>query len=116
MEPGRVAAMSDETLKLFEHVRRFDWDPNKRERILQERHIDFQDARFVLDGPIFIRRSDRKGEMRYMVFGFLEDVEVVFVGTIRVDVFWIISARRARRDERKKYHSRLPRRSTEGQD
>ena len=116
MEPGRVVAMSDETSELFAQIRTFDWYPPKREWNLQNRQIDFQDARFVLDGPTIIRRSDRKGEIRYMVFGFLEDVEVVVICTIRRDVCWIISARRARRDERKKYHSSLTRRSAERQD
>ena len=109
--------MTDESLEdLFAGVRAFDWDPSKRERILRERQIDFQDIRFVIDGPTLIRRSDRKGETRYMVFGFLDDVAVVFICTIRGAVCWIISARRARRDERRKYHSRLPQRPAEGQD
>jgi uncharacterized DUF497 family protein len=102
--------------ELFAGIREFGWDPPKRERNLQERHIDFEDARLLLRGPTIIRRSDRKDETRYMVFGFLEDVEVVFVCAIRGDLCWVISARKARRDERKKYHSRLPRRPAEGQD
>lgn len=109
--------MTNEKLsELFAHIRTFDWNEEKRERILRERQIDFQDARFIIDGPTIILQSDRKGERRYMVFGFLDDVEVVVVCTIRGDCCWVISARRARRDERKKYHSRLPRRSAEGQD
>jgi uncharacterized protein len=107
--------MTDETVEVFARIRAFDWDPPKREWNLQNRQIDFQDARSVLDGPTIIRRSDRKGETRYMVFGFLEDVEVVVICTIRGDVCWVISARRARRDERKKYHDSLSRRSAEGQ-
>src|SRR3989442_5349424 len=99
--------------ELFAQIRAFDWDPPKRERNLRPRHIDFDDVRSVLRGPTFIRRSDRKGETRYMVFGFLEDVEVVFICTILGNICWIISARRARRDERKKCHSRLPRRPAE---
>jgi uncharacterized DUF497 family protein len=97
------------TQQVFAQVRAFDWDPPKRARNLQDREIDFQDARFVIDGPTIVRRSDRNGETRYMVFGFLNDIEVVVVCTIRGEICWIISARRARRDERKKYHSRLPR-------
>jgi uncharacterized DUF497 family protein len=88
----------------------------QRDRILRERQIDFDDARLILDGPTIIQRSDRKGELRYMVFGFLDDVEVVLICTLRGELCWIISARRARRDERKKYHSRIPRRSEQGQD
>jgi uncharacterized protein len=108
--------MTDDVAKLFANIRGFDWNPTKREQTLRERHIDFQDAKSIFDGPIFARRSDRKGEVRYLVFGFLEDVELAVVCTLRGDVCHLISARRARRDERKKYHSRLPRRSAEGAD
>jgi len=105
--------MAEDFAALFARVRDFDWDPSKRENNLRRRQIDFHDARFVLDGPTIIRRSDRKGETRYMVFGFLDDVEVVFICTIRDETCWIIS-RRARRDERKKYHASLSRRPAEG--
>jgi uncharacterized DUF497 family protein len=109
--------MTDDMQRLFAGIRKFGWDPNKRERNLREREIDFDDASYVFGGPTIIRQSDRKGEERYMVFGFLDDVEVVIVCTFRGDLCWIISARRARRDERKKYHNRLSRRSSEeGQD
>jgi uncharacterized DUF497 family protein len=107
-------AMAEDFAALFARVRDFDWDPSKRENNLRRRQIDFHDARFVLNGPTIIRRSDRKGETRYMVFGFLDDVEVVFICTIRDETCWIISARRARRDERKKYHANLSRRPAEG--
>ena len=109
--------MTNENLsELFAQIRVFDWNDEKRERILRERKIDFKDARFVIEGPTIVLQSDRKGERRYMVFGFLDDIEVVVICTIRGECCWIITARRARRDERKKYHSRLPRRSAEGQD
>jgi uncharacterized DUF497 family protein len=109
--------MADEDWnELFSGIRGFGWDNNKRDRTLSEREIDFDDVRFVFDDPTIVRRSDRKGEVRYMVFGFLDGVEVVVICTLREEVCWIISARRARRDERKKYHDRLPRRSAEGQD
>ena len=100
----------------FSRIRGFGWDNSKRDKTLREREIDFDDARFVFDGPVIVRRSDRKGEVRYMVFGFLDGVEAVVICTLRGDVCWIISARRARRDERKKYHNRIPGHSTEGQD
>jgi uncharacterized DUF497 family protein len=82
----------------------------------RERHIAFEDAQIVFQGPTTVRRSDQKGEVRYMVFGFLGDVEVVFVCTFRNDVCWIISARRARRDERKKYYIQLTRRLAKDQE
>jgi uncharacterized DUF497 family protein len=109
--------MADEFQELFAKVRAFGWDNDKREWTLRERGIDFDEIRFVLDGPTLAYRSDRKGETRYIVFGFLDRREVAVVCTFREDVCWIISARRARKDERKKYHDRLPGRPTsEGQD
>ena len=105
----------EEFQRLFANVRAFDWNPNKRDQTFVERGIDFDDARHVFAGPIFARRSDRKSETRYMVFGFLADVEVVYVVTFREDLCWVITARRARRDERKKYHSHLPRPSASNQ-
>ena len=95
--------------RLLANIRDYDWNPNKRDQVFRERHIAFEDARIAFQGPITVLRSDRKGEARYMVFGLLEDVEVVFVCTFRSDICWIISARRARRDERKKYYDRVPR-------
>jgi uncharacterized DUF497 family protein len=53
--------MTDEPLEeLFAQIRRFDWNPSKRELNLKNRQIDFEDAKFVLNGPTIIRRSDRK--------------------------------------------------------
>jgi hypothetical protein len=108
--------MTEDLQKLFANVRDFDWDPNKREQVFRERGIDFDDARHVFAGPYIVHRSDRKDETRYTVFGFLADVEVVFVFTLRGELCWVITARRARRDERKKYHSRLSLRSDQDQE
>lgn len=102
--------------RLLANVRDFDWNPKKRDQVFRERHIAFEDAQITFQGPITALRSDRKGEARYMVFGLLEDVEVVFVCTFRGDICWIISARRARRDERKKYYNRVPGRSEKDKD
>jgi hypothetical protein len=107
---------TEEIQRLFDDIRDFGFDPAKRDKNLRERDIDLEDMRFVLDGPYAVRRSDRHGEIRFMVFGFLDDVEVTFVCTFRGDICHVISARRARRDERKKYHHHLPGRSATGKD
>jgi uncharacterized DUF497 family protein len=101
--------------RLLANIRDYNWDPNKREQVFRERHIAFEDAPIVFQGPITILRSDRKGEVRYVVFGLLEDVAVAFVCTFRGDICWIISARRASRDERKKYYNRVSRGTPEDQ-
>ena len=102
----------DDPEVIFARVRTYEWDARKRESTLREREIDFEDARVVFDGSTIVRRSDRKGERRYMVFGFLDEIEIVVICTVTDEVCRIISARRARRDERKKYHARLPRLSS----
>ena len=51
----------EEFLRLLENVREFDWNPNKREQTFRERHIAFDDAPIVFQGPIIVHRSDRKG-------------------------------------------------------
>ena len=94
----------------------FEWDEDKREQNLRDHNVDFGDARQIFDGPTFIRRSDRGSEVRYMVFGFLNGDETVVVCTFRDQNCRLISARRARRDERKKYHGRLARQSEPRQD
>ena len=80
--------MTQEFEPLFAKVRRFGWDPDKRDRTVRERDIDFEEARFLFDGPFFAYRSDRKGEERYLVFGFVYDVEMAVVCALRGDLCW----------------------------
>ena len=108
--------MAEDVQRLFAGVREFGWDPKKRESNLRNHKIDFEDARGILDGPTFIRRSDRHGEVRYQIFGFVEGREIAVACAIRSSLCWIISARRARRDERKKYYDRFKGLAEEGQD
>jgi len=98
---------------LFEKVREFGWNPKKRESNLRIHKIDFEDVKGILDGYTFIRRSDRHGEVRYQIFGYVEGREVAVACAIRSAVCWLISARRARRDERRKFYDRLKRQHPE---
>ncbi|WP_454624829.1 BrnT family toxin [Bradyrhizobium cenepequi] len=102
--------------RLFAGVREFGWDPKKREANLRTHGIDFEDAREVLDDYALIRRSDRHDEVRYQIFGYVQGKEVAVACALREQVCWLISARRARRDERKKFYDRFKGRSEEGQD
>jgi uncharacterized DUF497 family protein len=105
--------MTEDVQRLFAGVREFGWDPKKCESNLRNHGIDFEDARGILDGPTFIRRSDRHGEVRYQIFGFVEGREVAVACALRGTLCWIISARR---DERKKYYDRFKGLAEEGQD
>ena len=99
--------MAEELQRLFADVRDFGWNPKKRESNLRDHKIDFEDVRGILDGYTFIRRSDRHGEVRYQIFGYIDGREVAVACALRGPVCWIISARRARRDERQKYYDRF---------
>jgi Uncharacterized protein conserved in bacteria len=109
-------AEDDATQELFARIRAFGWNNDKRASNLRVHQIDFDDVRSILDGDTFIRRSDRHGEVRYQIFGYVDGREVAVVCTLREDVCWIISARRARRDERRKYYHRFAGRSPTEQD
>ena len=91
----------------FAGVRDFGWNPKKRESDLRDYKIDFEDVRGILDGYTFTRRSDRHGEVRYQIFGYVQGQEIAVACALRGSLCWIISARRARRDERQKYYDRL---------
>jgi len=99
--------MMENLTYLFANIRDFDWNPRKRETNLRDHHIDFVDVRSIFDSYTFVRRSDRHGEIRYQIFGYLEGREIAVACTIRDSICWIISARRARRDERENYYARL---------
>lgn len=101
--------MTDYLQKLFSNIRGFEWDEKKRVRNLEKHGIDFDDARVIFDGPTLVRRSDRKTETRYTVLGFIEETEIAVICTFREDRCRIISARRARTNERKELHRRIKR-------
>jgi uncharacterized DUF497 family protein len=108
--------MAEDVQRLFAGVRDFGWNPKKRETNLRDHRIDFEDVRGILDGPTFIRRSDRNDEVRYQIFGYVQGKEVAVACALRGTVCWLISARRARRDERRKYYDRFKGYPEEGQD
>ena len=85
----------------------FEWDESKRQANLAKHHIDFRDATRVFDGPVFERIDCRHGEDRIITIGLMEDIEIVVVSVSRGKRRRIISARRAHRNERQEYASRL---------
>ncbi len=85
----------------------FEWDESKRKANLAKHHIDFRDATRVFDGPVYERVDSRHGEDRIFAIGLMEDIEIVVVYAMRGKRRRIISARRAHRNERQEYASRL---------
>ncbi|WP_063627833.1 BrnT family toxin [Bradyrhizobium sp. WSM3983] len=106
--------MTEDLQPLFAGVRDFGWDPKKRATNLRTHRIDFEDARGILDGYTFIRRSDRNDEIRYQIFGYIDGREVACA--LRGAVCWLISVRRAQRDEREKYYHRFKGLPQKGED
>jgi hypothetical protein len=102
--------------RLIARIRAFGWDETKRASNLRVHEIDFEDVKGIFDGDTFIRRSDRHGEIRYQVFGTIQEREVAVACAFRGEVCWIISARRARKDERRKYYAGLAGRSPARED
>jgi uncharacterized DUF497 family protein len=80
---------------------RFTWDEAKRLETLGERGLDFRDAPRVFAEDYLEFLDDRKdyGEVRYIIFGFLEGRRVSIVWTPRGDARRIISMRHAHDEE-----------------
>lgn len=84
----------------------FAWDEKKRQTNLSKHRIDFEDAIGIFELPVFVRRSDREGEQRFVAIGEVAGRIVAVVYTVRGDVYRIISARRGRQNEARDYYSR----------
>lgn len=94
----------------------FEWDDRKRQANLRQHGIDFEDVAGVFKEPILTIRSDRGNEERYVALGILDSIEIAVVYTVRSKACRIISARRARQNERKAYNKAFGGGAEEGQD
>lgn len=76
---------------------RVTYDPEKRERTLQERGLDFEDAKFVFSGPTLEVEDTRKeyGEARIICYGYLAGRLVVVGYTPRGAARHVFSMRKA---------------------
>ncbi|WP_263834175.1 BrnT family toxin [Salinibacter sp.] len=94
----------------------FEWDPAKRETNLDKHGVDFLIATQVLTEPHLVIRTDQQPEPRWMAIGPLPDEHVpaewsgplcAVVYARRGDTYRMISARRARTDERDAYRTKI---------
>ena len=76
---------------------RVTYDPDKRERALRERGLDFEDAKFVFSGATLEVEDTRKdyGEARIICYGHLAGRLVVVGYTPRGAVRHVFSMRKA---------------------
>ena len=89
--------------RLFERIRAVEWHAEKSASNRRKPGIDFDEAIEVFYGTRLVRRSDRDGEERWLAIGETEGRIVTVDFTWRGDALRIISARRARRNEKRAY-------------
>jgi uncharacterized protein len=87
----------------------FEWDENKQRSNVAKHGIDFADAKEVFDDPAaYTILSPREGrERRYVTVGLMRETLVAVIFTRRAGAIRIISARVARRNERKAYGAEI---------
>jgi uncharacterized DUF497 family protein len=88
----------------------FEWDVRKNEKNIQKHGIDFADAVLIFDGFVIECEDLRQdyGERRLRGIGCLGGQEIAVSYTLRDNRIRMISARRARKDERQKYRTLFP--------
>ena len=82
----------------------FEWDEAKRAAALEKHGIDFLDATRIFAGSVLRARSAFEGEDRWIAIGLLDGLEIAVIYTLREGTCRIITARRARTNERRRYH------------
>ena len=85
----------------------FEWDDAKAARNLARHHIDFLDAIEVFLDPFRVELEDDRaeyGELRLKTVGMVNGTVTVVVFTPRGKRTRIISARKAKPNERRAYH------------
>ena len=81
----------------------YEWDPNKSESNIDKHGIDFVAVtRFEWDTAV-VRPSDRRGEKRYVAYGYLDDRLHSLAFVMRGDRIRIISLRKADDREERYY-------------
>lgn len=88
---------------------RITFDPDKRDRTLAERGLDFASADEVFDGPVFEIEDDRfdYGERRILCFGLLAGRMVVVGYVQRGDARHVFTMRKANDREQARFRDRL---------
>jgi uncharacterized protein len=92
----------------------FEWDERKRRANLRKHGIDFDEAQRMFHTEIVEREDERRdyGEKRVVAYGEVNGVVLCVIYTWRGGVRQIISARRARWDERKDYYAAIQRQNS----
>lgn len=81
------------------------YDPKKRNKTLQDRDLDFADAKIVLSGETYELEDLRKdyGEQRMIAAGYLNGRMVIIGYVKREETIHVFSMRKTNAKETKKY-------------
>ena len=90
---------------------KFEWDAAKNKANIKKHGIDFSDAWQLFEHPLFVWHDDRfdYGEDRYIGLGMLNNMMVIFTAFVETDsdTIRVISMRKAKNHERKKYEKAI---------
>lgn len=89
----------------------FEWDEDKRQRVLAERRVDILHAALIFEGPVLTRVDDRRdyGEGRQISIGLVDGECFVVVHTPREGRTRLITAWKGGRHDRDIYEARIAR-------
>jgi uncharacterized protein len=88
----------------------FEWDENKNQTNIRKHGIDFRDAIDVFNHPVLTWPDGREdyGEERWIALGWMKALMgVVIYVERRADTVRIVSARKATRQETKRYEQKV---------
>lgn len=112
-----VKSVGEPALRLYIHIpMEFEWDPAKREQNLEKHGVDFLVATQVFRETHITVRTNHPSEPRWMAIGPLPYAHVpngwtgplcAVVYTKRDNTYRIVSARRARTNERDDYRTKI---------
>ncbi|KZY37245.1 hypothetical protein A3731_33845 [Roseovarius sp. HI0049] len=91
----------------------FEWDEDKRKLTLEKHGLDFVDAAEVFAEDHLVLKGRSEIEQRRIAIGSVNGVAIAVVFTMRDETIRIITARRARRNEREAYDAHVTRRDAE---
>ena len=84
----------------------FEWDEEKRQKILAERSLDFADAFQFFDGrPVTHQPTPRGDEDRWKSLALFDGKFFTVVWMWRGAIIWVISMRRSHEQEERKYRA-----------
>ena len=89
---------------------RVRWDKAKRQRVLADRNIDFDQLNDLLYTPYL---EDQRSELpeQYRIIGFADGELITFIVEYRSDevgeYIWVVTAWRSTKQERKSYEQRI---------